>query len=89
MTKQGLKHYLKQNAIALDQQLNTLTGGWADETLSSRAWRKSQEHKIAAIACRWLFDFLWKLVFREDNHCQDSFESERKKNHLPPEMRTP
>lgn len=31
--------YLKQVLIAFDQLINALLGGWADETLSSRAWR--------------------------------------------------
>ena len=29
--------------IALDQLLNTLTGGWPDETMSSRAYRLAVE----------------------------------------------
>lgn len=33
--------YWKQVLIALDQLLNTLFRGYADETLSSRAWRHS------------------------------------------------
>ena len=31
-----------QIAVAFDQLVNTLLGGWADETLSARAWR----HKL-------------------------------------------
>ena len=31
---------LEQIPIALDQLVNTVFGGWADETISSRAWRK-------------------------------------------------
>ena len=34
-----LKLYVYHNLIALDQMLNALTGGAADETLSSRAYR--------------------------------------------------
>ncbi len=30
---------MKQVAIAIDQLLNALLGGWADETLSARMWR--------------------------------------------------
>jgi hypothetical protein len=82
------RFYLKQNAIALDQQANALIGGWADETLSSHAWRSSRRGKLAAIACRFVIDFLWHLVFRELNHCKDSFESERSRSHLPPELRS-
>lgn len=34
-----LKQYLYHNIIAIDQLFNALTGGAADETLSSRAFR--------------------------------------------------
>ena len=34
-----LKLYAYHNLIAIDQLFNTLTGGAADETLSSRAYR--------------------------------------------------
>lgn len=32
-----------QIPIAFDQLVNTLFGGWADETISSAAWRKRNE----------------------------------------------
>lgn len=35
----GARMRFKQIPIALDQFVNTLFGGWADETLSCRAWR--------------------------------------------------
>ena len=31
--------------IALDQLVNTLAGGWPDETFSSRCWRWSKDGK--------------------------------------------
>ena len=31
--------YIKQILISLDQLLNAICNGYADETLSSRAWR--------------------------------------------------
>lgn len=34
-----LKQYLYHNIIAIDQLFNALTGGAADETLSSRTYR--------------------------------------------------
>ena len=34
---------LKQVPIALDQLVNTLFCGWADETISCAAWRKQNE----------------------------------------------
>ena len=32
---------MKQILIAIGQLANTVIGGWADETLSSRAWRQA------------------------------------------------
>ena len=37
--KDAIKFWLRQNLIAFDQSINAFWGGWADETLSSRAWR--------------------------------------------------
>ena len=34
---------LEQIPIAIDQLVNTFFGGWADETISSAAWRKRDE----------------------------------------------
>lgn len=38
-TCRRLRHWLKQILVAVDQLANTILGGWADETLSSRLWR--------------------------------------------------
>lgn len=67
-----------QIAIALDQLLNTLVGGWADETLSARMWR----HRALPWwrEARWLVD---KLFFWQQNHCYQSFVSELQRKQLP------
>lgn len=78
---------MKQLLIALDQLLNTLLfflpgGCWADETLSSRAWR-----------CRAFPPFTWiqpaidRLFFFDPHHCKASYQSERLRNQSPPEER--
>ena len=46
----------KQVLIAVDQLLNTLTGGWADETISARAWRCNSIWAVRFI--NWIFDTL-------------------------------
>ncbi len=71
--------------IALDQLLNTLLGGWPDETLSSRAWR----WELAGVRSwpRRLIDSLAALL-GDHNHCRSSWESERTARQLPPEFRT-
>jgi len=70
---------MKQILIAVDQLANAIMGGWADETLSSRAWREDRRRLVAFI------DFLF---FWEKNHCEASYISERKRMQLPPEFRT-
>lgn len=73
--------------IAADQLLNTLTGGWPDETLSSRIHRRAvlaaQSRRRWRIARR----LANALFFTQRDHCQSAYERERTRSHLPPEMR--
>ena len=76
---------MRQLLIALDQVLNVcvfwLPGGlWADETLSSRAHRIQDTHPLP----RKIFN---AMFFWQDDHCLRSYENERARAHLPPEMR--
>ena len=68
--------------IALDQLVNTLAGGWPDETFSSRCWRWSKDGKRD-----WPRRVVDGLVFLEVEHCKSSYESERLGRQLPPELR--
>ena len=71
-----LKLYAYHNLIAIDQLFNTLTGGAADETLSSRAYRGAvlKEHPrkrwrvihILIIAVLFDRDHWMKTYFREE-----------------------
>lgn len=74
--------YIKQILIGLDQLFNAILFGWADETLSSRAWR--QRHKP-----KWKFmvKLIDSIFFWQNNHCKMSFESERDRRHFPPALR--
>ena len=72
---------LKQVLIALDQLVNTMLGGWADETLSSRAYRMSRTGK------HWPRRVIDWIFFWELDHCKAAFVSERERAHLPPEFR--
>lgn len=76
---------LLQLAIALDQVANTLAGGWADETLSARAWR------CRATRRRWCMAYrvINALFFWQADHCRASYESELARRQLPAEYRTP
>lgn len=53
-------------AVAFDQLANAATGGNEDETISSRAWRGTQEgRKGWCLLCRLLDRF-------QKDHCRDS-----------------
>lgn len=79
----------KQTLLALDQLLNTfvyakLEGtGYSDETLSARMWRlrHSRNWGIA----RKIVDTIFLALFNEWDHCKNSYDSETKRAHLPPE----
>ena len=67
-----------QVAVAFDQLVNTLMGGYADETLSARAWR----HHLDGSRTwpRWVIDHLF---FWQTNHCKEAYESELLRKQLP------
>lgn len=73
---------VKQFAIALDQVVNTLCGGYADETLSCRAYRHYLKGERVWLV--WLID---TLFFWDKDHCKSSYESEQERLHLPPALR--
>jgi hypothetical protein len=75
---------LKQVAIAIDQFINTILGGWADETLSSRVWRLSLRRAGMWELLRRLID---AMFFWENDHCEASYRSEQRRHQLPPEFR--
>jgi hypothetical protein len=62
--------------------INALLGGWADESLSAHAWRQHLEGKRD-----WPYQLIDTLLFFDDNHCRESYESEIERNQLPPSMR--
>lgn len=68
---------LAQVLIALDQLANAVCNGWADETLSSRAYRESPRAE----------KFINTLFFWDKDHCYESYVSEQLRTQLPPELR--
>lgn len=79
-----MRFWLKQNLIAIDQLLNTLICmGFADETMSSVAWRMEQEGRPFGVMRKVIDVIFW---FDKD-HCRTSFEAERNRAHSPPEHR--
>lgn len=78
--------YCKNVLIALDQLLNTVCGGYPDETISAECWRKSQEKG------HYLYKFL-KFVLDVTfspiklDHCFQSYLAEVKRDQLPEKYR--
>ena len=70
-----LKRYGYHVIIAIDQLFNALTGGAADETLSSRTYRRAVLTEQPKKLWRVLYRFINGLFF-DANHCKASYESE-------------
>lgn len=83
MSFQRLLGQLKQVLIAFDQLVNTLFLGWADETISARSYRLSDESYKWYVAMQ----FIDLLFFFEPEHCYKSYISEKQRKHLPIEYR--
>lgn len=70
--------YFHQIAIAFDQLLNALLAGWADETLSSRAWRCRDVRKWAIVV-----KIINGMFFWQENHCRSAYCFELTQGHKP------
>ncbi|NYA28084.1 DNA helicase UvrD [Haemophilus haemolyticus] len=70
-----LKRYGYHVVIAIDQLFNALTGGAADETLSSRTYRGAILAENPKKRWRVLYRMINALFF-DVNHCKTSYESE-------------
>jgi len=85
-----LKHNIFQLLVSFDQVLNVLFSmifrykekAWADESLSSHAYRIFLE-----TGKRNPMDIYNKIFFWQDDHCKEAYESEKERKHLPPELR--
>lgn len=75
--------YLKKVLIWLDQGVNVIFfGGYPDETLSSRAYRRCRD-KGKCFSRK----FIDTLFFLDKDHCYQSYVSEDLCRHMPPELR--
>lgn len=70
-------NYLLEILIAIDQLGNTLLGGWADETMSARAWRTKS----------FFYIIIDKIFFFMPEHCKNSYEAEQSRAQSPIEER--
>jgi hypothetical protein len=83
----SLKQRLKHMAISLDQLVGsiiTLGAAFPDETMSSYAYRLEAKGKFFGLLFRPLID---GLFFWMDEHCRKSWENEKLRYQLPPELR--
>ena len=81
----NIKQYIKNVFIWIDQGINTIIlFGYPDETLSSRfyRWYRDDKYKYPMI----ILDKIASL-FGDQNHCYNSYLSEKLNKQLPPEFR--
>lgn len=77
-----LKRYGYHVVIAIDQLFNALTGGAADETLSSRTYRGA----ILAENPKKRWRVLYRVInglFRDPSHCETAYHSELSRKQYP------
>jgi hypothetical protein len=75
---------MKQFLIAFDQLINTVFGGYADETISARSWRTEQDGKLFGKFFRPLID---TILFFDKDHCYNSYVSEKRRKQFPDHYR--
>lgn len=71
-----------QFLVAVDQLVNTVFGGYADETISSRSHRAYVSGKR-----KWTRNLINAIFFLQQDHCREAYESEIERTQLPPQMR--
>lgn len=75
-----MKRYFLHVLIALDQFLNAVTGGFADETLSSRIYREARTGRRGWVVAEKCVN---RLFFWQDEHCRRAWLRERQRTHFP------
>lgn len=90
----AFKHNFKHLLIAFDQVLRMLVAflvwiihadhkGYADETLSAYAYRKSRFYKTSYVLMYIIDVIMLPFEKFKMGHCKRSFENEKIKKHLP------
>lgn len=83
-----LKKWTYHVLIAIDQLANAITGGGADETLSSRTYRRAiltqskpkKRWRVLYRVINWLF--------RDPHHCETAYHSELNRKQYPKDFKT-
>lgn len=86
--------WAQQLFIAVDQLVNVAvsilwggSGGWADETLSSRIYRSARDGKWPGRLLMPPIDRVFEVFQRIPDHCRNAYTKERSRANLPPEFR--
>jgi hypothetical protein len=66
-----VRDWLYQVVVALDQTSNAICGGFADETMSSRAYRMNHRYPFKTYE-----KIINALFFWQPDHCRKAYESE-------------
>lgn len=84
-----MKFFLVQLFLSVDQFLNVLLLGYADETLSARAWRAYDKDRVFGRIFKPLIDvlFVWQKQPNDRGHCYNAWLREAARHSLPPEYR--
>lgn len=85
MFKETRSWWRWQILLAYDQLINTFFLGWADESISSRTYRRSL--KKSCVSCKFVLKLIDSIFFWTPNHCKQAYESEKNRSQLPPELR--
>lgn len=85
----ALYEWSHQLFVVCDQLLNVIAtpfhaGAWADETLSSRAYRAHSAGRLWGRITMPIIDFIF---FWQSRHCERAYIAERERLHAPPESR--
>lgn len=96
------RSWLHEVLIAVDQMANAVLAGYADETVSARAYRLGYRDEMRGVRGRWwwawrvidvLFwpqDFILRVktgLWPLYGHCQRAYQSEKARLGMPPEYR--
>ena len=73
--------HFKQILLAFDQLLNTILGGWADESFSARCYRHRYQNGWYAMM------LVVNALFCNHEHCKQAYQSEKKRTQAPVEYR--
>ncbi|XWY20033.1 DNA helicase UvrD [Bisgaard Taxon 45] len=78
-----MRNYFFHLAVAFDQLFNTLLGGAADETLSSRTYRGAVLSADPKRRWRVLHKIINGLFFWDKDHCKGAYDSEVLRRQFP------